>query len=229
MKVSILSWNIWVDGHFDEIARFVKDSKADIVCLQEVKDNDPKRDIISYLENLGYSYAFASTLQTWGDKKYQHGPAVFSKYPIKSSRSYMLSETEARAAVRADINIDGKALHIFSTHLIHTHQKPSKKQEEQARNLVELIPNKRTILAGDFNATPDSEAIRLMKGILVDTDKTSSPTWSVYKAGCELCNLDKITTRLDYIFTTQDIKSSSFEVGQSRGSDHLPISTIVEI
>lgn len=229
MKVSILSWNIWVDGYFEEIARFIKGSKADIICLQEVKDNDPERDVIGYLENLGYSYAFASTLQTWDGEKYKHGPVVFSKYAIRNSRVYMLSEKNTRVAVRADIKIGSKILHVFNTHLIHTHQKPSKIQEEQTRNLIELLPNKGTILAGDFNATPESESIRLLKGVLVDSDKTSSPTWSVYKAGCELCNLDKITTRLDYIFTTKDIKSSSFEVGQSRGSDHLPISAIVEI
>lgn len=229
MKLSILSWNIWVDGYFEEITRFIKDSNADIVCLQEVKDNDPERDVINYLEKLGYSYAFASTLQTWDGKKYKHGPAVFSKYSIKNSRTYMLSEENVRVAVRADIKIGTQTLHVFSTHLIHTHQKPSKIQEEQSRNLIELIPNNRTILAGDFNATSESVSIRLLKGILVDSDKKSSPTWSVYKAGCELCNLDKITTRLDYIFTTKDIKSSSFEVGQSGGSDHLPISVNVEI
>lgn len=229
MKIKVLSWNIWVDGYFDEITSFIKDSNANIVCLQEVKDSDPKRDIIGYLENLGYSYVFASTLQTWDGEKYKQGPAVFSKYAIKNSRTYMLSEENVRMAVRADINIGTQTLHVFSTHLIHTHQKPSEIQEAQARNLIELIPDKKSILAGDFNASPESEAIKLLKDVLVDTDKTSSPTWSVYKAGCELCNLDKITTRLDYIFTTKDINSGSFEVGQPRGSDHLPISVTIKI
>lgn len=229
MKIKVLSWNIWINGYFDEIAGFIKDSNADIVCLQEIKDNDPECDVISYLEKLGYSYAFASTLQTWAGEKHKHGSAVFSKYVIKNSKTYMLSEENTRVAVRADINISTQTLHVFSAHLIHTHQKPSEIQEEQARTLIELLPNKKTILAGDFNATPESKAIGLLKGVLVDADKTSSPTWSVYKAGCELCNLDKITTRLDYIFTTKDIKSRSFEVGRSRGSDHLPISVVVEI
>ena len=228
MKVKVLSWNIWVDGHFDEITHFIKNSNADIICLQEVKDNDSERDIIGFLEKLGYDYAFASTLQTWDGKKYKHGPAVFSKFTIKNSRTYMLSEENVRVAVRADINIGNQILHVFSTHLMHTHQKSSEEQEEQARNLIKLIPNKRSILTGDFNATPESEAIKLLNSVFMDTDKTSSPTWSVYKAGCELCNLDKITIRLDYIFTTKDITSSFFEVGQSRGSDHLPVSTIIE-
>lgn len=230
MKVKILSWNIWVNGYIKEITRFIKNSNADIVCLQEIKDDDHERDVISYLESLGYSYAFASTLQTWKDgKKYKHGLAVFSKYAIKNSRTFILSEEKPRVAVRADIKIGTQTLHVLSTHLIHTHQKQSEIQEKQVRNLIESIPSKKTILAGDFNATPESETIKLLKGILVDTDKTSSPTWSVYKTSCELCNLDEITNRLDYIFTTKDIKSSSFEVGQSRGSDHLPISVIVEI
>jgi endonuclease/exonuclease/phosphatase family metal-dependent hydrolase len=229
MKIKILSWNIWVDGHFDEITRFIKNSNADIICLQEVKDNDSERDTIGLLEKLGYNYAFASTLQTWDGRKYKQGPAVFSKFTIKNSKTYMLSEENVRVAVRADINVGDQTLHVFSTHLIHTHQKPSEIQEEQARNLIELIPNESSILAGDFNATPESEAIKLLNSVFVDTDKTSSPTWSVYKAGCELCSLNKITIRLDYIFTTKDVGSSSFAVGQSRGSDHLPISTIIEV
>ena len=82
---------------------------------------------------------------------------------------------------------------------------------------------------GDFNATPESETIRKMSEVLVDTDPTSAPTWSVYPAGCLVCNPQAIDTRLDYIFTTPDIKTSSFKVEQSKGSDHLPISVIAEI
>lgn len=229
MKIKILSWNVWVDGYFDEISRFIKDSNAEIICLQEVKDNDSERDVIGFLEKLGYNYAFASTLQTWDGEKYKHGPAVFSRFVIKNSSTHMLSEENVRVVVGADINIGDQILHVFSTHLMHTHQKPSKIQEEQAQNLIELIPKKMAILTGDFNATPESKTIKLLNSVFVDTDKTSSPTWSVYKDGCELCKLDKITTRLDYIFTTKDISSSFFEVGRSRGSDHLPITTIIKI
>ncbi|RJO61558.1 hypothetical protein C4544_02380 [candidate division WS5 bacterium] len=229
MKIKILSWNIWIDGHFKEIADFLKKTNADIVGIQELKDDDAERDIIGLMEKLGYYYAFASTLQTWDGVKYKHGPAVFSKYPIHNSRTYMLSEKDPRVAIRADISVNDHLLSVFSTHLTHTHQEPSEIQEEQARNLIELIPSERSILVGDFNATPESQAIRLIKSTLVDTDKTSSPTWSVYKKGCEVCNLDKATIRLDYIFTTKDITASSFKVEQSQGSDHLPISTIIDI
>lgn len=35
--------------------------------------------------------------------------------------------------------------------------------------------------------------------------------------------------RLDYVFTSYDIKTSSFKVEKTKGSDHLPVSTIIEI
>ena len=125
MKLKILSWNIWIDGDFDGITSFIKQSKADVIGLQEVKDNDPERKIINYLQKLGYEYVFAPVLKIWGGKEYKDGPAVFSKYPIKNDKKYILTENESRAVAQADIQIKYKLLHVFSTHLSHTHQKAS--------------------------------------------------------------------------------------------------------
>ena len=82
---------------------------------------------------------------------------------------------------------------------------------------------------GDFNATPESNAVRKTAKVLTDTDAQSLPTWSVYPAGCEDCNPQRIDTRLDYIFVTPDLKVNTFEVGESRGSDHLPIIATIEL
>lgn len=230
MQIKILSWNIWINGYFDKVALFVKDSEADIICLQEVKDDDPERDIIDYLDNLGYDHAFASTLQTWGGKKYKHGPAVFSKYAIKHSRTYMLSEENTRVVVRADIDINTQTLHVFSTHLIHTHQQPSAIQDEQVENLAKLISKEKSILMGDFNALPDSNAIKIMDKILVNTDENLLPTWSIYPEGCRTCNPKaELIYKLDYIFASKDLKTRDYKVEKSQGSDHLPISILVEL
>lgn len=122
MKIKIISWNIWIHGNFDKIFSFLKEANADIIGLQEVKDDDPKRDVIGYLRNLGYEYVFSPVKHTWREKTYNDGPAVFSKYPIKNRNIYILSKEDSRAAARSDIQIEGKQLCVFSTHLIHTHQ-----------------------------------------------------------------------------------------------------------
>ena len=228
MQLKILSWNIWYDGNFIEISKFLAEFDADIIGLQEVVPDDPTRDIIGFLKKLGYQYAIAPIL-TIKKNGGTMSNAIFSKYPIVSHEAYVLSKTSVRKALRADIKVEEKILHVFTTHLLHTHQQSSEIQELQAENLIKVLPKERTIVMGDFNATPESNTIKKMSGVLENTDLSLIPTWSVYPEGCPICNPEKINIRLDYIFTSKDIKINSPMVHQSKGSDHLPISVIIEI
>lgn len=229
MRLKVLSWNIWIFGNFDQTLRFLKESNADIMSLQEVQDNDPKRDTIKFLTSLGYQHIFLPVQKAWGGRTWNDGPAIFSRYPIIQTASRILSQNEGRGVVRADINIHKDILHIFSTHLKHTHQQQSDEQEEQAANLLKMIPSDKTLVMGDFNATPDSTTIQKVKSILVDTDSSSKPTWSQYTEGCTKCRIGELSIRLDYIFTTGDIKVSEFRIEDSKASDHLPITVILDI
>ena len=228
MQIKILSWNIWYDGHFNEISKFLESSNADIIGLQEVVPDDTTRDIIGFLKKLGYQCIFAPVLTIKKSGKTMSN-AIFSKYPIVNNETYILSETNSRNALRADIKIRETTLHVFCTHLLHTHQQPSETQELQAENLVKILPKENTVVMGDFNATPESNAVKIMNKTLKNTDLNLTPTWSMYPEGCNVCNPKKVGTRLDYIFTSNDIKTNSPRVYQSGGSDHLPISVIMEI
>lgn len=219
--MKVLSWNIWVDGYQDQIRDYLKKSNADVIALQEVIVNDSSRNIIGFLENLGYEHAY---IPVWNQKgEVWSGSAIFSKFELDNVQKHELSKTEMRGAVSADLKINNKILHVFSTHLIHTHQKQMGIQGEQVKKLISLLPKQHTIVMGDFNSTPDSSVIKIMQKIMTDTDPSSQPTWSVYPEGCETCKPQKIDMRLDYIFVSKDIKVRAFEVGKSRGSDHLPI------
>jgi endonuclease/exonuclease/phosphatase family metal-dependent hydrolase len=229
MQMKILSWNIWIDSHFEQIKEFLKNSHADIIGLQEVREDDPSRETIKYLNSLGYKGIFAPVAKTWGGKIWNDGPAVFTKYEIISTKKYILSEEDSRAAAQADIKIGDKIIHVFSTHLTHTHQQDSATQLHQVEELLNQIPPENSVLMGDFNAIPESQTIQKMKETLIDTDLSNHPTWSVYPEGCITCNPQKIDIRLDYIFTTKDIKTHSYKVEESKGSDHLPISAIAEL
>lgn len=227
MQFKILSWNIWYDGYFEEISKFLKEFDADIIGLQEVVPNDPTRDTIGFLTALGYQQVVAPVLKLQDGRTMAN--AIFSKHEILSNQTYVLSEVESRNALRSDIKVAYKTLHVFSTHLLHTHQQPSQIQELQANSLIKVLPSTHSIVMGDFNATPDSQAIKKMSDVLVNTDPLSTPTWSVYPEGCLVCNPQAVDTRLDYIFITRDIKATSFKVEKSKGSDHLPISVKVDI
>lgn len=228
MNLKVLSWNIWIDGYFDQVSDFLKSSNADIIGLQEVNENDPGKDVVGYLSSLGYEHVFAPR-QIYRKTGVHFGPSVFSRYNIESKKVHSLSKEEERFAVQANIQVGNQTLYVFSTHLLHTHQQESKIQNEQVKNLIRILPEKQTIAMGDFNATLESSTIKNMQKVMADSDPTSSPTWSVYPEGCPVCKPQKIDTRLDYIFTTKDVKVDSFEVGDSKGSDHLPILATVEI
>src|SRR4030042_4344949 len=205
MKIKGLSWNIWVDGYFDQITDFIDKAGANIIGLQEVKDNGSGENIIKHLNNLGYHHVFAPAEYTWDNRTYFFGPAVFSRYPIKSSEAFDLHREDSRAAIKADIKINGRLLHIFSIHLIHTHQQPSEIQEKEVENLIKVLPPEHAVVMGDFNATPDSNPIQKMKSVITDADPKSNPTWSVYPEGCKDCRPNKVNIKLDYIFTTPDL------------------------
>lgn len=227
--MKILSWNIWVDGYFDQLKDFLQNIDADIIGLQEVQENDPERNIIGFLTELGYQHVFAMTEHSWGGKDYKIGPALFTKLPIVNRGIFLVNDEVKRAVAWMDIEAGSQLLHVFSVHLAHTHQEESKEQEKEATRLIEKLSSENVIVMGDFNATPESETIKKMKEIVIDTDPASNPTWSVYPEGCVTCNPQSIDTKLDYIFVSKDLKTHSFKVEQSKASDHLPISVVVEI
>lgn len=230
MILKILSFNIWIDGNIDNVKSFLQNANADIIGLQEVKDHDPKRDIIGFLDKLGYRYVFAPVKHRWWDNIYNNGPAIFSRFGITSAKVFLLSEKDPYTAIKADINIQDKIVHVYNAHFDHDHLKDTKVQKDQGQNLIkEINPNEPTIVMGDFNALPTSSTITAIQNILIDTDPASQPTWSLSPEGCKICNPGSVSMKLDYIFTSRNIKTKSFQVENSKGSDHLAISAIVEL
>ena len=230
MNLKVLSWNIWVDGYIDKWLDFLQRTDPDIIGLQEVKEGDPRRDIIQALQKRGYHFFFARNKQTWEGGAFHQGPAIFSRLPILGSEKILLgSGADERATAYVKISVQGTVLHVFSIHLLHTHQRPSPQQEEQTKKLIFSLPKNNVIVMGDFNATPDSNSIQAISKVLTNTDPSSLPTWSVYPAGCLKCNPVTVDTKLDYIFISRDLQSYSFTVGKSDGSDHLPITAQIQV
>ena len=229
MTLKILSWNIWYDGDFEKISKFLSEFNADIVGLGEVVPDDPTRDTIDFMRKLGYQHILAPVLTIQKDGRTMSN-ALFSKYPIVKSKIHSLpdTKTDRRNAIQADIDVKGKIIYVFMTHLLHTHQKPDPIQEAQIESLLKILPKEKTIVMGDFNATPDSIAIKRMRENFSDTELKPVPTLDPTLFDCQNCDVQTIpNTRLDYIFTSKDVKTNSFAVHKSMGSDHLPISVEV--
>jgi endonuclease/exonuclease/phosphatase family metal-dependent hydrolase len=233
MILKVLSWNIWFGKHYHEIVKHLKDAEADIIALQEViQDLDGKHNTAENIaKELGYHWKYEETLRLdYEGKMISWGNAILSKHKIVETKLHELSSgDQRRTALEAKIEIEGKEVTIFSTHLVHTHQKPSDLQESQAKNLMEIVPNENALVMGDFNALPDSNAVRYVSERLQNTDTQLDPSWSVYIDGCDVCQVDQLIHRLDYIFTTKGIKVHSFQTDYSKGSDHLPIAASIEM
>ncbi len=126
----ILTYNVHVFGRFikehqgatyyerDEIIKFVKEQKPDILCMQEFRsvDNSKKEDNIKLIkEECGFKYYFAKNYTKKSNKFYQ---IIFSKYPIKNA-GYIPSVTgeDDITAIYTDLEINNKLLRVYNTHL----------------------------------------------------------------------------------------------------------------
>jgi len=231
MDIKLVSWNIWRGVFLPKVTEFLKSSHADIIALQEVEETDEYINTASVLsETLDYEYVYARSMAYEIDGVMRYfGNAILSKHHIAGSRSHILSDDQSRSAIQADIAVNDSVLHVVSVHLVHSHQQPSPIQEQQVKNLVSVVPKENTIIMGDFNSLPESKTIELMTSSFTDTDGMNVPSWCLYPKGCDYCKPDKVMWKLDYIFISPAIKSHNFMAGDSKGSDHLPVSVILTV
>lgn len=229
MTLKVLSWNIWYLGNLNLVNEFLERSNADIIALQEVMRSAGGLQISKkFTDVLGYRFIYAPVLRKEiNGKNIEVGNAILAKHSILKSQVHRLSADNMRLAVQADIKVQNSILHVFSTHLFHNHMLQSDLQDEQARNLAKDLPKNNTIVMGDFNALPQSNPVKMMSNILQNTDDKLLPTWSLYSEGC--CKSTGINKKIDYIFISRNLKSTNFTVEDSKASDHLPISAMIEI
>lgn len=233
MIIKVVSWNIWFGKHYHDIVEHLKIADADIIALQEViQELDGKHNTAENIaKELGYHWHYEETLHVELDgRTVSWGNAILSRHKIVETTVHELSEgDDRRTALEAKIAIDNKEYTFISTHLIHTHQKPSELQDAQAKELLSIMPKERAIVMGDFNALPESNSVKTLSSQVQNTDTQLDPSWSVYIDGCLECKLDELTMRLDYIFATHDFNIHSYQTDYSKGSDHLPIAATVEL
>ena len=228
MQLKVLSWNVWCDGDFEKISRFLEESKADIIGLQEIVREDSEHDVVAFLAKRGYHHAVSDRGPVVHEKRILTG--VFSKYPIRKSAVDQLSPDSEQCATEVHVEIEGKIFSIFSVHLKHIHlQEASPTQAVQVDTLLSLIPKERVLVMGDFNATPNLPYMERMRNVLQDTDQKGEPTWSLSPEGCSTCKPQGLTIRYDYIFASHDLKTHSFKVEKQDGSDHVPVSLVLEV
>lgn len=166
------------------------------------------------------------------------------RFTLTESRSFWLSETPHEMSKGWDAAIrristyarltdkkSGQAWLVLNTHFDHVGEVARKKSAELIlKKIAELNPAKHpVILLGDFNATPDSEPIAILKRGLTEARLATPNVISTQPGSFNAFDASKTADRLiDHIFVSGDIRVDRYtmlvEAREGRyPSDHFPV------
>ncbi|QMW00866.1 endonuclease/exonuclease/phosphatase family protein [Spirosoma foliorum] len=206
----------------EAIARVITNEKPDFVALQEVDVNTERsgkglHQAKELARLTGMHYFFSKAIDHQGG---DYGVAVLSRFPIIDSTRLILpidpvigGETRTIAAITVEV-AKGKKVIFASTHL--DLKEPNRlSQSELIINLFKdsTLP---VILAGDFNAQPDSKVIGLLDQNFTRSCLDCKPTIPVKEPN----------RVIDFIMFKpgSTFKSLSTRViDEQYASDHLPV------
>jgi len=231
IKVKVMSYNIHhaegVDMILDleRIAKVIEDSGAEIIGLQEVDNHWSERsqleDQAKWLaERLDMHYTYAANLDldpvNPGEPRRQYGTAVLSKYPIIQAANYPLTKignTEQRGLSETVINVKGHHLNFYNTHLALT----AAERTIQIQEVIEIAgkTDGPKVIMGDLNARPNSAEMQPLFAHYKDAFADQNDAYTI--------PAENPTSRIDYIFTSNEIETEDAKVLSTIASDHLPI------
>lgn len=242
MTLTLLQWNIWYKEDIRNVAQFLREHPADVICLQELTIQDIPEightpDYIA--KQLGYHHFYKEI--DLGDNKIKLANGIFSRYPIVATNWQWINEAsgtghyddENRAYVEATLDVNGQKVTVATTHMSYTNafvSTPRKKQETQ--QLVDILKVKQNnfIFTGDLNAAPGSPTIQAVSNILQNAGPAfNQNTWTTKPFSYDGFKETKLNWRLDYIFATPDVKTMEAKILKTEHSDHLPVWAEVEV
>jgi endonuclease/exonuclease/phosphatase family metal-dependent hydrolase len=246
MRLSVLQWNVLYSENINNTIDFLRQNPVDIICLQELTIDDNsgepghKPDYIA--RQLGYHHFYKDLpIESTEGKQLTLVDGIFSRYPLSRSDFYWINEPqgrggyddEFRAYIEITVEVGGKEITIGTTHMSYTDrfQLTTGKQLETDR-LVDIIRAKKGsyILTGDLNAVPGSYTIeQISKHLAHAGPDMAQKTWTTKPFSYRGFEENDLNWRLDYIFTTKDIKINSAEILTTEYSDHLPLLAQIEL
>lgn len=162
--VSVVTLNLYHDKadwpkRRIQIADTLKQLQPDVVALQEVIQTETVDNQARWLaDQLGYQMHFTST--DTPDKVHRYGNALLTPHAIVGHGEAKLAPLDdSRTAMKMLIDVRGRRVEVFNTHLHHTGE-GTEIRERQVAGLVAFIGERAdgvaAIVAGDFNTTSDA-------------------------------------------------------------------------
>jgi endonuclease/exonuclease/phosphatase family metal-dependent hydrolase len=226
-RARVATWNLWWRfGPWRRrgraIVEVLRAVDAQVIALQEVWSTSSTNQAQLLAEELGMHAAWTPAADgtrfsaRLGDPDVAVGTAVLSRWPIVDVAQWTLPSAEMHLAC-ATVDAPGALLPVFNVHL-DPDPAGSARRCEQVRELWRCIAahagaDLPVVLAGDLNAEPDSDEVRLLAGhktapavpgrVLVDTWRFAdhcapSATWATTNP--YVAHLGFPDSRIDYVF-----------------------------
>lgn len=231
-ELKVLNYNLMHGGmaSLEQLGDFIRQHHPDVVMLQEIDINTHRKDEEHLhdkhmMAELGYYTkmftAFGKSIPFTGG---YYGLGILSRYPIVSMERILLPmlspNHEQRSLLKAVIELDnGQQVCLGSTHL--DLRADARIIQVEHINKVLAQTEMPCILAGDFNAAPDSKEIKYGMSQWMRSMADDAYTFPY----------DEPKTKIDYVFAypreAWHVRSATVPPVQL--SDHRPIVVVYEL
>ncbi len=215
----------------EAIANVIKKQQPDVVALQEIDVNTNRSGkTLNQAEEIarlsGMKYYFAKAIDYDGG---EYGVAILSKYPMEKMTNNPLPTAdgtggEHRTLATAVINLPGNKKIVFAcTHL--DAQRSDTNRLLQIKKITEFFQDEKlpVIIAGDFNAAPNSNVINML-------DKYFTRT-CINNCGSTIPVIIPTKT-IDFIAYKSSDKFIVIEqnvIDEQYASDHRPVQALLKL
>ena len=230
--IRVLTYNIHhanppeKEGKIDlkSIAEVIRESKADLVAIQEL-DSVTERSqrnfqLKSLADELDMNFHFFSAIPFQGGA---YGVGILSRFPISEPQKIALPEATDKNAEDRILGIlkiklpSEKNIYFGTTHWDVSHQENRELQAKATNEAVRQLDGP-IIIGGDFNAKTDSKPMNLLRQVFTDASKEFAPTIPTENPNRRI---DHILYHPGNLFKLQDEEVMMTPLSQV-ASDHLP-------
>ena len=244
LELRVLVYNIHAGAdasgvnNIERVAGIIRDTKADIVLLQEVdkgvarsKQQDQPADLARLT---GLNVAFGKSLDYQGGL---YGIAILARFPILADTAQHLpvnppqlrsgASYEPRVALWTLIGTQPVNIAVVNTHLDPSREDTYRLQEiSQIKRIFQVSGGLNTVvlMGGDFNSEPESAVQQTMRA------SGARDAWSECGKGQALTYPANVPVkRIDYLFLSPRTSCRDAHVLDTQASDHRPVLFTVNV
>lgn len=227
--LSVLSYNIQGYGalfsrrYLEGVARAIRRARPDVVGLQEVHRGTWASRFTDQMEALaeltGMEASFGRSLAF---RTGEYGNALLTRGRVVEAEVRRLpGEAERRSLLACRLELEGRPLEVFVTHLAAWGRLGRTLRVRQARYIADRLAAAEApfVLTGDLNAPPGAPELAPLLGHrqLRLCGRPHEPTHRLMRQ------------RLDYVFTGSSFREVGSRVLRTGPSDHFPVLATLRI